>query len=203
MRPYRPDDRDGVAHVCLLTARAGGDATGVYSDDSLMPDVYALPYVDRAPEFAWVVVTGSPERVVGYVIGVPDTAEFIDWWGSEYLPVFDARHPEAAPPTEANPAYSEASLIADGRNPERMRIPELADYPAHLHIDLLPEAQRRGLGRRLVDTLRAALAEAGVSALHLGYAAENENAGAFYARLGFHPLPSSTETAPRVGIATA
>ena len=73
-----------------------------------------------------------------------------------------------------------------------MRIAELAEYPAHLHIDLLPELQGQGFGRRLIDTLRAALAARGVPAVHLGMDAANTGARAFYDRLGFHELPSST-----------
>ena len=76
-----------------------------------------------------------------------------------------------------------------------MRIAELADYPAHLHIDLLPELQGLGFGRRLIDTLRAALAARGVAAVHLGMDAANTGARAFYARLGFHELPSSRRRA--------
>ena len=45
-------------------------------------------------------------------------------------------------------------------NPDRMLIAEVDAYPAHLHIDLLPELQGQGMGRRLIDTLRAALADA-------------------------------------------
>jgi ribosomal protein S18 acetylase RimI-like enzyme len=80
---------------------------------------------------------------------------------------------------------------------------ELAAYPAHLHIDLLPAAQRRGYGRRLIDALRAALAERGVPGLHLSYDPANTSARAFYDRLGFRELPSSTPTAPLLGLATS
>ncbi len=54
-----------------------------------------------------------------------------------------------------------------------MLIAEVDDYPAHLHIDLLPELQGQGFGRRLIDTLRGALAERGVAAVHLGMDAAN------------------------------
>jgi GNAT superfamily N-acetyltransferase len=140
--------------------------------------------------------------VLGYVLGVADTADFIEWYRREWAPGFRARHPSPGPPTGREPGYTEAQLVADGGDPERMRIPELAQYPAHLHIDLLPELQGRGLGRRLIDTLRAALAERGVERVHLGMDAANTGARAFYDRLGFHELPSSTPDAPRLGIAT-
>lgn len=200
IRPYRPSDREAIAEICLLTAAGGGDATGIYSDDALMPEVYALPYVDHAPALAFVVDDGG--RVGGYVLGVADTAAFIEWYAREWAPGFRSRHPQPGAPTAHHPAYTEAQLIADGSDPERMRIPELDAYPAHLHIDLLPEYQGRGLGRRLIDALRAALAERGVPAVHLGLDPANTRALAFYRRLGFHELPSSRPEAPRLGIAT-
>lgn len=200
IRPYRPADRDDVALVCLRTAAAGGDATGVYSDDTLMPEVFALPYVEYAPELTFVVA--DEQRAAGYVMAVADTADFVEWWRREWVPGFAARHPVAAPPTEHAPAFTEAALIDAGVHPERMLIPELDRYPAHLHIDLLPELQGQGWGRRLIDTVRGALAERGVAALHLGLAAENTGARAFYDRLGFHELPSSTPASPKLGVAT-
>ncbi|MCD5347953.1 N-acetyltransferase [Agromyces sp. S2-1-8] len=200
IRPYRPADRDDVALVCLRTAAAGGDATGVYSDDTLMPEVFALPYVEYAPELTFVVA--DEQRAAGYVMAVADTADFVEWWRREWAPGFAARHPVAAPPTEHAPAFTEAALIDAGVHPERMLIPELDRYPAHLHIDLLPELQGQGWGRRLIDTVRGALAERGVAALHLGLAAENTGARAFYDRLGFHELPSSTPASPKLGVAT-
>ncbi|QAY75087.1 N-acetyltransferase [Agromyces protaetiae] len=203
IRLYRPADRDQVAEVCLKTAASGGDATGKYFDDLLMPDVFALPYVEYAPDLAFVVAEttadGRPDRVLGYCIGVADTADFIDWWTREWTPGFAARHPLA----DAVARPFGQGIFDFGLDPERMRIAELADYPAHLHIDLLPELQGLGFGRKLIDTMRAALAARGVPALHLGVDPRNTGARAFYERLGFHELPSSTPTAPLYGIATS
>ena len=210
IRPYRPADRDAVAEVCLRTAAGGGDATGVYSDDALMPEVFALPYVEFAPELAFVVVgpsadsaeRGGGERVLGYVIGVADTRAFVEWWKREWSPGFRLRHPAPGSPTRQEPGFTEQQLLAAGYDPERMLIAEVDEYPAHLHIDLLPELQGQGFGRRLIDTLRGALAERGVPAVHLGMDAANTGARAFYDRLGFHELPSSMPNAPLLGIAT-
>lgn len=201
IRPYRPSDRDDVARICLRTAAAGGDATGLYSDDSLMPEVFALPYLEYAPELVFVVADAG--RAVGYVMAVADTADFVEWWRREWAPGFAARHPTAAKPAAHPPVFTEPALVDAGVHPERMLIAELDDYPAHLHIDLLPEVQGQGWGRRLIDTVRAALADRGVAAVHLGLAAENTGARAFYDRLGFHELPSSTPASPKLGITTS
>jgi ribosomal protein S18 acetylase RimI-like enzyme len=202
IRRYRPSDRDDVIDICIRTAAAGGDATGVYSDDQLMPEVYALPYIAYAPELAFVVDDGSGERSLGYVIGVADTRAFVEWWRHDWAPRFRSRHPAPGAPTGRNPAFSEEQLLAAGTDPDRMLIAEVDEYPAHLHIDLLPELQGQGFGRRLIDTLRAALAERGVPAVHLSMDAANTSARAFYDRLGFHELPSSHPDAPLLGIAT-
>jgi len=202
IRPYRRDDRDAVFSICLRTAAGGGDATGVYSDDALMPEVFALPYVEFAPDLAFVVDDGNG-RALGYVIGVADTRAFVVWWKREWGPAFRTRHPQPGPPTGRNPGFTEAQLLAAGADPDRMLIAEVDEYPAHLHIDLLPDLQGQGFGRRLIDTLRAALAERGVAAVHLGMDAANTGARAFYDRLGFHELPSSRPDAPLLGIATS
>lgn len=70
--------------------------------------------------------------------------------------------------------------------PERMLVPEVAAYPAHLHIDLLPEWQGLGHGRRLMAALLDGLRAAAVPAVHLGMVSTNTAARAFYDRLGFH-----------------
>ena len=65
---------------------------------------------------------------------------------------------------------------------------ELAGFPAHLHIDLLPAWQGRGYGRSLMRTLLEALHREGVAAVHLCMARSNTAARAFYDRLGFRQL---------------
>lgn len=72
--------------------------------------------------------------------------------------------------------------------PERMVVPETAGYPAHLHIDLLPEWQGRGYGRALMRAFLRALREGGVPAVHLCMSTANTAARAFYDRLGFQEI---------------
>jgi ribosomal protein S18 acetylase RimI-like enzyme len=182
IRRYEPADRAAVYDVCVRTADAGGDARGRWSTDDLMPDLFAGPYVDLQPELAFVLDDGG--QVVGYVIGTADTAAFARLLRTEWLPRLTARYPEPAPPRTP-----EDEMIALLYRPERMLVPELAAYPAHLHIDLLPSAQGAGHGRALIDTFRAAASRAGAPALHVGVDPDNTRALGFYARLGFTPIP--------------
>jgi len=226
IRTSRPTDRAAVAEVCVRTAAAWADARGVYSDDLLMPDVFALPYLEYEPDLVFVVVLPGGDsaraghdpaddvlrvpdgRVVGYVIGVADTRDFVRWWQASWTAGFEERHPAVGvSPTGATPGFSEAALLRCGSDPERMvrgiSAAELDEFPAHLHIDLLPEAQGRGLGRTLMDTLRAALADRGAPGVHLGMDPGNTGARAFYDRYGFRELPSHAPDSPLLGIATS
>lgn len=193
IRPYRETDRADVYDVCVRTGDGGADASGLYSVDDLLPDIYAGPYVEHEPDLAFVVDNG--ERVIGYAIGTGDTRAFARWYSEEWWPSVAAKY-------EASDAQSEAerALVRNGSQAERMLVAEVDEYPAHLHIDLLPETQGQGLGRTLIDTLRAELRRRGIPGLHLVAGRSNTNACAFYARLGFAELPSSNEGAVTFGI---
>ncbi|MEE1928491.1 GNAT family N-acetyltransferase [Streptomyces sp. TRM 70351] len=182
VRPYRPSDRDDLYDVCVRTGHQGGDARELYADHDLLPDVFAGPYAELEPDLAFVLDDG--ERVVGYVVGAADTAVFAERFRTEWLPRVAGRHPApSGPPT--TPDELVRGLL---HRPGRMVVPELADHPAHLHIDLLPAVQRKGYGRELMDALFAALRERGVAAVHLGMAPQNTAAGLFYERLGFRRI---------------
>jgi ribosomal protein S18 acetylase RimI-like enzyme len=112
--------------------------------------------------------------------------------------VFAARYPLVP-----HPASAEDFMVILGHTPERMLIPQLDDYPAHLHIDLLPEVQGLGLGRRLIETLRASLAARGIRGVHLVMDSANTPARAFYDRIGFVELPTDDESVAVLGIRTA
>ncbi|MCR2783850.1 MULTISPECIES: N-acetyltransferase [unclassified Microbacterium] len=184
IRPYRPGDETDVARVCLLTADAGTDATGVFADDDLWAEVFVLPYVARHPDLAFVVETDDG-RVAGYVVGVPDTRAFEEWFATEWWPRFAQRWPKP----DIERSRQDGTLIyAYGRGPGAE--PYGDTHPAHLHIDLLPELQGQGWGRRLIDTLVEALRARGVTGLHLVASEDNAGALAFYDRLGFERVPS-------------
>jgi ribosomal protein S18 acetylase RimI-like enzyme len=196
LRPYEPGDLADVYNICVKTGASGADATGKFSDDDLLPDIYAGPYVRLQPEFAFVV--DGDDRVAGYVVAAADTPSFVQRYREEWLPGFAAKY------SLVEPACSlEERVISIGHHPESMLNAGLDDYPAHLHIDLLPEVQGQGLGRLLIRTLLEALGDAGVKGVHLGVGPKNLEARAFYARLGFRPLPSDPSNDSVLGISTS
>lgn len=185
VRPYRPGDLPALYDICLRTAQAGQDATPYYParDHALLGAIFAAPYAVLEPESAFVLDDGDG-RAVGYVLGTADTAGFARRFRDEWLPTVADRWP--APQGEpATPSEVMAGLL---HTPERIVLPELAAYPAHLHIDVLPDFQAAGHGRALMTAFLGALAGRGVPAVHLGMLTVNTGARAFYDRLGFHEL---------------
>lgn len=189
IRAYRAEDRAALAEICVRTGAAGADARGRYSDDALLAEVYCLPYLELEPSLAFVLERDG--RPAGYVIGTADTRDFVERYRSAWLPAFARRWRASGP---------DADVVRAGLHPSAMLIPELAAYPAHLHIDLLPETQGSGSGRRLIETFCAAVAARGAPGVHLGVDAANTNAVAFYRHLGFTELPSSRPDALRLGL---
>ncbi|EAU63279.1 putative acetyltransferase [Stigmatella aurantiaca DW4/3-1] len=183
VRPFQPRDRDAVYDICVRTGASGEDARGHYLSDALLGDVYAGPYLELEPQLAFVLEEGG--QVVGYVLGTANTAAFVEAWRVRWLPHVAGRYP---PPVEPARTADER-LIATLHHPEWMMAPELAPHPAHLHVDLLPQAQGAGHGRRLVEIFLAAAASAGAPSLHLGTGTRNTRALHFYERLGFQRLP--------------
>ncbi|WP_407360092.1 GNAT family N-acetyltransferase [Microbacterium sp. LBN7] len=183
IRPYRPSDRAAIYEICTKTADAGADATGILSDDDLWGELFAVPYVERHPDLAWVVETDDG-RTIGYIVGTDDTDAFYTWFRDEWWPAFRERFPR---PQQV--VTREDRMIEYGYERAPGVDAEVSDYPAHLHIDLLPETQGQGLGRRLMETLFAELTRRGVRGLHLGIDPQNSAAAAFYERLGMTRLP--------------
>lgn len=178
IRHARPADRDALFEICLRTADSGTDATALFSNPKLPGYVWAVPYATLEPDFAFVLT--RDDRTIGYVVAAPDTAAFTrrleaEWWPEVRRTVADH---VASRPLDAN-------ALAHINTPERDDPALARDYPAHLHINILPEAQLGGWGRRLIATELDALARAGVRGVRLGVSPANERAKGFYRHVGF------------------
>lgn len=185
IRSFHPGDEPYLTNICVKTADAGNDATGILPDDELWAHIFALPYAERHPDLAFVVASDA-DKPIGYILGTDDTDAFEDWFASDYWPRLADRFPK---PSDGDDTR-EASLLKYAYGRRAGAEPYAAAHPAHLHIDLLPEAQGAGWGRQLIERLADALRARGIRSLHLGVDANNTNAIAFYERLGFTPIPT-------------
>ncbi len=181
LRPYHPSDLYSLYQICLRTGDSGQDATALYRDPELLGHLYAAPYAVAEPDLCFVLTAdGAPS---GYVLGTRDSDAFHAWCERAWFPVLRARYP-LPPDTDQS---ADAAIIRNlhaGHAPH----PDLAAYPAHLHIDLLPVTQGQGWGRRMIEAFTARLREIGAPAVHLGVGKRNTGAIQFYERVGFHRI---------------
>ncbi len=185
IRPAEFADLDAIYSICLRTGAAGHDATGLYADGDLLGHVYAGPYV--LLESAFGIVAADGDAVLGYALAAPDTAAFEAECAAAWWPALQRRYPL---PTDADidAGSRDAALVALIHHPRSTRPELLTDFPAHLHIDLAPEAQGSGAGRQLMAALEDELRSRSVASVHLGVDPANTRAHGFYEHLGYRRL---------------
>ena len=189
IRRYQPDDLDHLYRICLQTADNGGDATALFRDPRLPGHVYAAPYAIFEPSLAFVA--GDGDGVAGYVVAALDSSAFArrlerDWW-----PALRADYPEPPPAQAEVLSLPEQDAFSNIHHPWGANDELGGRYPSHLHIDILPRLQGRGIGRQLIAALTSALREQGSPGVHLLVGRGNQRAAGFYRHVGFSELPAS------------
>ncbi len=188
IRSYRPADLAALYDICLRTGASGEDASEMVEDPRLFGDLYAAPYAVLEPEHAFVLDDGSG-AAVGYVLGAVDTTAFETKAEAEWWPPLREAHPDRPGGRRLD------DLLISLLHHRSIHDPDVvAEYPSHLHIDLLPGAQGRGWGRRLLETLFGALSAHGSPGVHWGVSTRNERAIGFYRHLGCEELRSDPVT---------
>lgn len=182
LRPYRPDDLDALYDICLVTGAAGQDATPLHNDGKLIGHIYAAPYGVLEPD--WAMVAEDDDGVAGYIVGTPSTDAFAARLEREWWPAL--REQYAAPtfePTEADRGRI-ATIMRPGGNPAEL----VAEYPAHIHMNLRSRLRGQGVGLALLQHWVEQARNAGVPGIHLGASATNTGGMAFWQKGGFVPL---------------
>jgi ribosomal protein S18 acetylase RimI-like enzyme len=183
IRSYHPSDLPSLYRICHATGWNGGDASAHVEDPDLLGHCYVGPYATLDPETCFVAQTSA--RVVGYVVATPDTTAFHRRAEATWFPMLRSRY--ALPSYDDNsPTALFTRTLHTGHPPPSRVDPVL--YPASLHIDILPEAQGQGVGRRLMNRLFNHLKTDQVKGAHLYAGLANTRAIAFYKHLGFDVL---------------
>ena len=182
IREVEPGDLDALYEVCLRTGDGGSDATALYKDPRLLGEVYVGPYVLLSGAIGFCAV--DDDGAGGYVLAAVDTRRFeaqceADWW-----PALRSRYPDPGP----EPQTHDERAIAAIHRPLSADEGLVADFPAHLHLDLLPRLQGRGVGRIMMELILSALASRNAPGVHLVADARNGRAIGFYRHLGFSTL---------------
>jgi hypothetical protein len=145
LRPAQATDISAMYAVSLATGLAGANAAHLYKDGTLLGHIYAAPYACLEPGLALVIE--DDEGVAGFAVGVVDTASWEARLEREWWPELRRRYPDpGGSPGEWKMDQKRCAMI---HHPERTPENIARDYPAHMHLNLLPRLQRRGLGVQL------------------------------------------------------
>jgi GNAT superfamily N-acetyltransferase len=185
IRPTKFDDIAALYAISLATGFEGRDASHLYSDPKLMGHIYAAPYAILEPQLALVVQ--DTDGVAGFAVGTLDTSAWEDRLEKEWWPNLRRNYvdPLEAARDSWSPDQRRASMI---HHPARTTAEVFGKFPAHLHMNLLPRLQRRGLGLKLFEYWQRIAAAQGAKGIHVGVNRANQHAVQFWAKVGFAPL---------------
>lgn len=195
IRQARPGDERGAYQVCLGTGDHGRDGEPFYRDDpDALGRIFVGPYLAFEPELSLILEDDA--GICGYALGALDSRSFYKRYETEWRPNLCARFP--APRGDCR-HWTRLDQVYDAYHHPDYYCPDPYDaYPSHLHIDLLPRAQGRGYGRRMIERLLHALRDRGSPGVHLGLSELNTRAFAFYGHLGFRELTRTGNDDDRV-----
>jgi len=182
IRPARPGDENGAYYVCLKTGDYGKDGEPFYrKDPDALGRIFVGPYLAYEPELS--LILEDEQGICGYALGAFDSRSFFKAYETEWRPGLCARFPEP----QGDPArWTRLQHVHSWyHHPDYFTPEPYAAYPSHLHIDLLPRAQGRGYGRRMLEQVMDELRKRGSPGAHLGVSTANMHAFGFYQRLGF------------------
>jgi GNAT superfamily N-acetyltransferase len=186
LRQATAADHPALARVCLETGDAGKDASGREDDPELLGLIYAIPYQILEPDLAFVI--DGPAGVSGYLFGAADTLAFNVRLATQWYPGLQRRISD--PGTDASRWRGSDWARHLVHHPD-FTVPEvLCAYPSHGHIDLLPQARGKGIGRQAMAFLEQRLAATGSTGLHLQVNPRNREALRFYNAVGYEVLRS-------------
>ena len=157
IRKVKKSDIKGIRHVCYKTGYMGEDCTGHFSDEKLFGYLFSQYYPEFEREHSFVADDNG--RVVGYILGSPDTVGQGKRFMAKMVPKIILRmllYTTLRYNKDFRMFLKEAviglkylRLPKDPKNMPHKKINE--EYPAHLHIDILEEYQRKGIGEKLMN----------------------------------------------------
>ncbi len=166
IRKYQEKDFDATKFICLNDMLGKEDYKTIIEYVEVM---FCRYYLEKEPENCFVAVDEN-DKPVGYIYGVKDYDIYQENF-SEYI--------------NAVAEIEERRFLGEALTEMYDHAIYKKDYPAHLHIDILPDYQSKGIGSKLIKEFCNHLKEENVKGVMLIVGTENEGARRFYERNDF------------------
>lgn len=165
VRKYESKDYEGVQFACL---NSEGPTTDSPETQEFILTTFCNYYIENEPHNCFVL--DDDGKAVGYVICAENFDEFKPVFDADYLPLTEKWGADRY--EWASTAYVLQEKYKD-------------IYPAHLHIDILPEYHRKGCGGKLINALFDHLRSKGIKGVMLTVGSRNFTGIGFYKKYGF------------------
>lgn len=172
IRPYEAKDKPNLEKICIATAKESDVNTEKKHENILW--LYNRYYTSHEG-YNCFVAADERDEAVGYIICSENFEKYSKTFKSDEL-------------RQIRKLGFHFYLFALGDL--IIQKPFVKKYPAHLHIDILEEYQRMGLGHKLMDALTSNLKRKNVPGVMLIVAAKNEKGVNFYKKYGFEVVRS-------------
>ena len=161
IRKALKSDLKDVEYICRMTAGPLSRENELVG--KIIAKTYSTYYIEEECGNCFVLASG--EKAVGYILSSLDAGVFKKVYRKKYVPQIFSLSKK------------------DGVLAWLLPIPYMffkKNYPAHMHIDILPGFQGSGNGTKLVETLLSELKSRGIRGVCLCVGSDNARAIAFY-----------------------
>jgi ribosomal protein S18 acetylase RimI-like enzyme len=186
VRKYVKTDLEDIIDICYHTGFMGEDLTGKgkFNDKKLFGYLFCFYYPCYEKDNCYVAVD-SEEKIIGYIIGTTNSKKQLQrfilkmsarilyrllfytlWWHTE--------------------SFRTVMHFLRSLFREHDPINLFSEYPAHLHINILPGHQGEGVGRRLLSQFENHMKDLKVPGIHLKTSNYNNKAITFYLKAGYN-----------------
>lgn len=170
IRKMQKSDIPQAEHICLATANEKLKSDEKRKQATLL--LYSR-YYTRAALDSCFVLTDENDCAVGYILCAPSYKKYKKDFSQNELRALAKISPQAF--------FNGISCILGNRTYAK-------NYPAHMHIDILPEYQAKGYGGDLLAALFKHLKSNNIPGLMLIVDSQNLNAVKFYKKHGFKEI---------------
>lgn len=183
------DDLAAIADICYKTGFMGEDLTGSgrFNDKILFSYLFCLYYPLYEIDNCFVALDDDKNGIVGYILGSRNTIEQEKRFTRKMVSRIVFRmcthtiffHPES---------FSAVLSFMKSLELKEIEKTVYTKYPAHLHMNILPEYQKRGIGSMLIHTFEEYMNDKEVTGVHIWTSNKNVKAVPFYSKQGYEVI---------------
>lgn len=186
IRKCEKEDQDAILNICYRTGYMGEEMkyTNKFNDVKLFGYLFCFYYVWYETENCFVAIDEESNKAVGYILGTLDSKKQERTFKIKMIYRIVGRLLFSTL-WNHNESFSMVMHFIKSLDLKDEPKDLYEKYPAHLHINILPEYQHLGIGSKLIDIFESHVKNNKINGVHLRTSNKNIKAVPFYERKGY------------------